>query len=113
MESPELKIALLAATFAFSFIILAYEDYADHRGWPVGEWLRSKTSLIRIWGVMGLLAAPVAALFIFPLWTVIIVPLAGFFSGYVATRLLKTHIQIVAVVALPLCWVVDILYVLP
>ena len=107
------KIALLALTFAFGLVVLAYEGYADRHGWAVGAWFRDKTSFMTILGAFAILAAPVVAGLFFPWWTVAVVIVGGFFLGFTVTRILRARVQMVAVFGLPACWVADILYVLP
>ena len=108
-----MEIALLTVTFALGLVVLAYEGYADHHGWAVGEWFRDKTSFITILGAFATLAAPVVAGLIFSWWSVAVVIVGGFFLGLVSTRILRARVQMVAVFGLPACWVADILYVLP
>ncbi len=113
MEALGIKLALLALTFGLGFVVVAYPDYADRMGWPVGAWFRSDSSLIKIWGVLAVIAAPVAAIFILPWWTAVIVVIGGFALGYMITRLFRRLVQVIALIGLPILWTIDILYVLP
>ncbi len=114
MDGPmALKVALLALTFGFAFTIVGYADYANAKGWPVGEWFRDSTSFANVFGFLGVIAAPIVTLWILPWWAVIIVLVGGFVFGLIATNVLKARVQIVALAGLVVCWVTNIFYVLP
>lgn len=55
------KVALLAGTFGCASAILAYPGYAGARGWPVGAWFRNPVSLLKVFAILALVAAPVVA----------------------------------------------------
>ena len=107
------KIGLLAVTFGLGITCVAYSAYATRKGWPVGEMLASSTSYIAILGVLSIFASPIAAAVIFPWWSAAIVIVGGFFIGLVVARALRQKVQILAIIGLPIVWVVDILYVIP
>ena len=107
------KLALLLLTFGFAWVIMAYPGYADRMGWPVARWLRDNTSYVNIVGFMSVVGSPIAALLLFPWWTVFVVAAGGFGFGLAATSFLRAAVQYVAPPALAVCWVADIVYVLP
>ncbi len=86
---------------------------AKAKGGPVGEMFASSTSYIAILGVLSIFASPIAAAVVFPWWSAAIVIVGGFFIGLMAIRALRQKVQILAIIGLPVCWVADILYVLP
>ena len=113
MGPLEIKTAILVLTFGFGLAIIAYPSFADHKGWPVKQWVRSGTSFGSIFGFFGVISSPIVATVFFSWWVALVVVVAGFFFGLVITRALKTHTQFVAPAGLLVCWVGDILYVLP
>ncbi len=113
MGPLEIKTALLVLTFGFGLAIIAYPSFADRKGWPVKRWLRSGTSIVSIFGFLGVIGSPIVAAAFFSWRVALVVVVAGFFLGLVTTRTLRTHVQFVAPAGLLACWVADILYVLP
>lgn len=112
-EPLEIKTALLVLTFGFGLSIIAYPSFANHKGWPVGQWLRTGTSVVSIFGFLGMICSPIVAAVFISWWAALIVVVAGFFVGLIVTLALKTYVQFVAPAGLLVCWVADILYVLP
>ncbi len=113
MGPLEIKTALLVLTFGFGLAIVAYPGFAARKGWPVKRWLRSGTSIVSIFGFLGVLSSPIVAAVFFSWWAAFVVVVAGFFFGLVTTRTLREHVQFVAPAGLLACWVAGILYVLP
>ncbi len=107
------KLGLLILTFGLAFTISAYEGYADAKGWPVGTMYRDRTSFLSILAFLAEFGAPIVALVVLPWWMAIVVVVGGFFTGLLLVRTLRSRSQIVAPVGLVVCWVANILYVLP
>ena len=103
MGPPEIKMALLVLTFGFGLSIVAYSSFADQKGWPVGKWLRDATSLVSLFGFLGMISSPIVAAIFFPWWAVAVVIVAGFIVGLVATLALKIHVQYLAPLGLLDC----------
>ena len=113
MDDIAVKVALLTGTFALGFAGVAYASYAAPRGWPIGKWFASSWSLIGTLAIFSMLGAPIAAFILFPwVWGVGVV-LIGFFLGFVLTQCLKSYVQTLTVLVLPVLWVADIIYVVP
>ena len=107
-----LPLSILAMTFGFALTIVAYEDFAEYKGWTVGEAYRDRASLVVLFSYFGLLGAPIITLIVFPWWTIIIALIGGLFFGLLVTETLKARVQVVAPVGLAVCWVLDMVYVL-
>ena len=105
--------ALLTLTFAFGFITVAYEGFADRKGWPIGEMYRSHSSWVRILGVLAMVCAPIAAAVIASGLATAVTIFGGLIVALLLTRLLRSQIQAVTAFALPVLWVLNILIVLP
>lgn len=102
------QLLSLTLTFGFAVIVLAYSGYADAHGWPAGEMFRSNTSFLKVFAAIAVPAAPIAALFVLPWWNTFIVVIGGSVFGLLATRILRSSVQLLTVIALPVCWAVDI-----
>lgn len=101
-------LIILILTFGFAVIVLAYPGYADAHGWPAGEWFRSDTSFLKVLAGLAIPAAPIVSLIVLPWWHTLIVVIGGVAFGLLATRILRSNVQVVTVIALPLCWVLDV-----
>ena len=76
-------IALYAATFAFGYIAVSYDTYADYQGWVAGALFRRDVSVLKILGIMGMLVPTIAALILLPWWTVFPVVLIGYGAAFI------------------------------
>lgn len=105
MVEPWLQRALvLSGTFACAAVVFAYRDYAIQKGWAVGSWAFSDTSWIKILAAVTMIGAPILGLIEGPWWLLLVVPIAGFFTGLVATNLLKSLVQPIAIAGLAIGW---------
>ena len=100
MDDLVLKLALLMSTYALGFAGFAYGPYAARRGWQVGAWFASGTSVIAILAILSMLGAPTVALAFLPWESSIVVVLVGFLVGFVLVRILKEHVQLLIIVVL-------------
>ncbi|MBX3492769.1 MAG: hypothetical protein KF899_07420 [Parvibaculum sp.] len=105
------QIAVLTLTFGFGIVIVSYASFADARSWPVGAYYRDGASLVMVSGFFsGVVGSPLAALVFLPWWSVVVVVVAGFFTGLVLTFLFRSMVQIVAPLGLVVVWVAAALY---
>lgn len=96
---------VLIIAFAMGLAAVAYRDYADAHGWPVGALYSSDKSLIMIMAFFTVFGAPVLG-FLFTLsWqSPVAIMVFGLLLGHLATKLLRRHLQLAVLVVLPLCW---------
>jgi hypothetical protein len=95
---------LLSGTFACSAVVFAYRDYALQKGWLVGRWAFSDTSWIKVLAAVTMIGTPLLGLLAGPWWLVLVVPVSGFFVGLIATNLLRSFVQPIAIVGLAIGW---------
>lgn len=98
---------LLVLEFAFALIIVSYPFYARPKGWPVGQLINEPGVWLYSFVLVGLLGSPIFGLLVGPWWLVLLVPSVGWLSALVLTEMLRWHVQMVAVVGLPLCWLLS------
>ena len=106
IHTSTILFTLLAA---FAWTILAYDSYAERKGWPVGEMFAADTSTIKIASFIGLPGAAIAAAYLAVWWSSIIVIVVGFLVALILTNILRSYIQPVSIVGLALCWVMGII----
>lgn len=95
---PFIDCAILALAFAGGFTIIGYEDHARRYGWPVGAWLAGVAPPLKIVSVIVMLLALWKAWYLYPWWTAVIVGIAGIVVAFVASMLLRSWVQLAAVV---------------
>jgi hypothetical protein len=107
-----LKYLVLVLTFGSGFVVVGYEDHAEMKGWPVGSWLSGDTSLMKLLSVVCMLSAIVISFMVFSWWSPLVVILAGICVGFLASQLLKSWVQLPAIVGVAAGFVLCPLWVL-
>ena len=94
MEPWVTHALLLSGTFACATVVSTYRGFATLQGWAVGRWAYAEgDSWINIYACLSLIGAPLIGLIIGPWWLVVVVPVAGHCAAFLATNLLRSHIQ--------------------
>jgi hypothetical protein len=78
---------------ACAWVVLSYSSYAERKGWPVGEWFASDTSLIKVASFIGLPGSAIAAAYLARWWSALVVLLVGFFVALLLTKIFKKNVQ--------------------
>jgi hypothetical protein len=99
-------------TFGCAFILIGYEDHAKMKGWPVGEWLSGDAPFMKTLSAITMLISLGGSFYLYSWWTPIIVFVSGFIFGFIATQVLKSLVQFVAVIGTILGWVLCLVYIL-
>lgn len=103
---------ILIVTFGCAFIVIGYENEARRNGWSVGEWLSGDTAFIKIFSVVTIIIPLGVSFSKYEWWTPIAVVLAGIVFGFIASQILKSLVQILAVIGAVAGWVLCLVYVL-
>ena len=98
-----ITLIILTLIFAFGFVVVAYDQFALKRDWTVKSWMRGN-SFPKLSAVFSIFMAPALAFYMLSWWAPIIVIVAGFGSFFLLVRLLKQHVQLVAVAGLTIGW---------
>jgi len=107
-----IDLLILIMAFGCGFILIGYEDRARMKGWPVGEWLSGGAPPMKILSVITMLISLGLSFYLYSWWTPLVVFLLGFIFGFIATQLLKSLVQFVAVIGTIIGWVLCLVYVL-
>jgi len=107
-----IDLLILIMAFGCGFILIGYEDHARMKGWPVGEWLSGGAPPMKILSVITMLISLGLSFYLYSWWTPLVVFLLGFIFGFIATQLLKSLVQFVAVIGTIIGWVLCLVYVL-
>ena len=102
---------ILTAIFALGLDAISYKYYATSAYWPVGEILDKDGSWLHALGFLALLATPGIAFYLGPWWHALILIIAGFLTGFVLMMMLKSKIQPLIILGLPLSWVLGVSYI--
>lgn len=111
MTTILLKYLVLIATFGSAFIAVGYEDDARKRGWPVGSLLSGSATWLKILAFIALLLTLGLGFHLFHWWTPLVVAVAGFLFGLIATQLMGAKVQFVAIAGTVLGWILCLTYV--
>ena len=107
-----IDLIILTITFGCSFILIGYEDHARIKGWPVGQMLSGAVSPMKVFSIITMLISLGLSFYIYSWWIPIIVFILSVVFGFVATQLLKSLVQFVAVTGVAVGWVLCLVYVL-
>lgn len=107
-----IDLIILTVAFGSSFILIGYEDHARMKGWPVGEWLSGGAPFMKVLAIITMIISLGVSFYIYKWWTPFVVFIAGFIFGFIATQLLRSLVQFVAVIGTILGWVLCLVYVL-
>ncbi len=86
--------------FAFGNAMIAYPDYAEIKGWPVGAAYRRDGSWLSFLAIGAMVTAIVLALLIHTWWGAILTVPIGFFLSLFVTNLSRQWIQVIAPLAI-------------
>lgn len=111
MEVTTLKYAVLAVTFGSGFIAIGYDIQARSRGWPVGEWLSGDAPVMKIVAFVTMVGTLGISFVVFRWWSPIVVFGLGVAFGFFATQLLKSKVQVLAILGTVVGWVLCLFYV--
>jgi hypothetical protein len=99
-----LRYAVLSFIFGSANIAVAYEIQARAQGWPIGRWLTGEGATTKTLAVASMIASLVIAFLRLHWYSPIVVIGVGFIFGLVATRLLKSTVQYLAILGTLLGW---------
>jgi hypothetical protein len=96
MDPTILKYAVLVMTFGSGLVLIGYEDHARMRGWPVGALLAGDAPFMKLLAVVCMLSSVAISFFAFHWWSPLVVIALGFCLGFFASQLLKSWVQLPA-----------------
>ena len=102
---------ILTAIFALGIDAISYKHYAISAYWPVGEILNKDGSWLKSIGFLAILYAPGMALYLGSWWHPLILIIVGFLTGFLLMMMLKSKVQPLIILGLPLLWVFGVAYV--
>jgi hypothetical protein len=105
-------LMILFMAFGCGFILIGYENHARIKGWPVGEWLSGDAPFMKVLSVITMLISLGLSFYLYSWWTPLLVFILGFIFGFIATQLLKSFVQFVAITGTVVGWVLCLVYVL-
>ena len=112
MVATIFKYLVLVATFGCAFVTVGYEDEAIKKGWPVGSLLQGNAPWLKIVAVIALLVALGISFYVFSWWTPIVIAIAGFFFGLLATQIMAARVQVLAIAGTVIGLALCLLYVI-
>lgn len=98
MSALTLNLTILTLTAGFGWLIIAYEGYANMRGWPVGAWLSGHFSWLQGIAYVALIVSVILSFVAVAWWAPAVVLIAGNILVRVMLPILKTKSQVVATV---------------
>ena len=111
-EKTIIDFIILVITFGCSFVLIGYEDNARMEGWPVGAWLTGDAPFLKLLAFGTMFIALCISFYLYSWWSPLIIFILGFLFGFIATQILKSKVQFVAVVGTVVGWVLCLTYVL-
>ncbi len=102
---------ILTAIFALGLDAISYKYYATSAYWPVGEILYKDGSWLHALGFFAILSTPGIAFYLGSWWHALILIIMGFLTGFVLMMLLKSKIQPLIILGLPLLLVFGVSYI--
>ena len=102
---------ILTAIFALGLDTISYKYYAISAYWPVGEILNKDDSWLRTLGFFAILSTPAIAFYLGSWWHALILIIVGFLTGFALMMILKSKVQLLIILGLPLLWVFGVAYV--
>jgi len=105
-----MELALvLSGLFACAIVVMAYPGYAIQRGWPVAHWAFSEGTpgtWVSLSALLVVIAAPLTGLIKGPWWLLFLIPIGGYISGLLATKLFRRFVQPIGIIGSVLGWAV-------
>lgn len=97
MENTIINLAILAVTAGFGWLIIAYEGYANTRGWTVGAWFSGPFTWLQGIGYFALIGAAIISFFVSEWWAPIVVLVAANVLVRILLPVFKAQSQVVAI----------------
>ena len=111
-EKLLIDFIILSVAFGSAFVIIGYEDHARVKGWPLGSWLAGDAPFLKILAIVTMLTALGIAFYVYKWWSPLIVFVLGFVFGFFATGILKSRVQLFAIIGAVIGWFLCLTYVL-
>lgn len=99
-------------TFGSGVILIGYEDHARMRGWPVGTLLAGDAFFMKHLAVGCMLSAVAISFFAFHWWSPLVIIALGFCFGLLASEMLKSWVQLPAMLGAIIGFILCPLWVL-
>ncbi|WP_152538689.1 hypothetical protein [Aquimarina macrocephali] len=107
MTNLQLSIIFL---FISGLMITTYKDYARKKGWAIGEYFDSDSSILRILGTISFLGSFIAGFFHFKWYFVVIGAVVGWIISLLITNIMKTNSQWISTLLLVIGFVLLVIY---
>jgi len=92
------SLTILTLTASFGWLIIAYEGYANMRGWPVGTWLSGPFSWLQGVAYIALIESAILSFIAIAWWAPALVLIVGNILVRIMLPAMKTKSQVVATV---------------